>query len=83
MIMLTSQEIESFKLQLAESKKIAIVTHYNPDGDALGSSLAIYSYFLNLGFDVTCIVPNPFPDYLSWMPGADKVLNAQKQFSFI
>lgn len=79
MIMLTSQEIESFKLQLADSKKIAIVTHYNPDGDALGSSLAIYSYFLNLGFDVTCIVPNPFPDYLSWMPGADKVLNAQKQ----
>lgn len=77
--MLTEQEIDLLKLQLADCKKIAIVTHYNPDGDALGSSLAIYSHFKELGFEVNCIVPNPFPDYLSWMPYASQVVNAQKQ----
>lgn len=77
--MLTQQEIENYKLQLTGNKKIAIVTHYNPDGDALGSSLAIFSHYLELGYDVSCIVPNPFPDYLSWMPYSVKVVNAQKQ----
>lgn len=76
--MITKQQIETFASQLIENKKIAVVTHYNPDGDALGSSLAIYSYFTNLGHEVSCIVPNAFPDYLSWMPGADLIVNAQK-----
>lgn len=76
--MITKQQIESFATHLIGSKRIAVVTHYNPDGDALGSSLAIYSYFINLGHEVTCIVPNSFPDYLSWMPNAQLIVNAQK-----
>ena len=81
MDMLTLQEIDSFKLQLARSKKIAIVTHYNPDGDALGSTLAIFSHFQEIGFEVNGILPNPFPDYLSWMPFSEKLINAQKQLA--
>jgi phosphoesterase RecJ-like protein len=76
--MLTQQQIESFASQLVGNKKIAVVTHYNPDGDALGSSLAIVSHFSRMGFESQCIVPNPFPDYLSWMPGVDRIINAQK-----
>ncbi|PKP27973.1 MAG: DHH family phosphoesterase, partial [Bacteroidetes bacterium HGW-Bacteroidetes-19] len=76
--MLTQQQIESFTSQLVDNKKIAVVTHYNPDGDALGSSLAIVSHFSKMGFESQCIVPNPFPDYLTWMPGAENVINAQK-----
>ena len=76
--MLTTQKIASFKLQLAESKKIVIVTHYNPDGDALGSSLALYSFFRNNGYRVCCIAPNSFPNFLDWMPGTDTILMAHK-----
>jgi phosphoesterase RecJ-like protein len=77
---LTPSQISEFKQKLAESKTIAICTHYNPDGDAIGSSLALRSYFTTLGFEVKCIIPNNLPNFLQWMPAAETIINAQKQF---
>ena len=59
--------------QLNKAKSIAILSHINPDGDALGSSLALYHYLLKLGKNVSIIMPNDYPDFLKWMPGSDKV----------
>lgn len=56
------------------SKKIAIITHVNPDGDAMGSSLGLYKIFRNIGHEVTVITPNPYPGFLHWLPGNDNVL---------
>ena len=53
---------------------IAIFTHQSPDGDAMGSSLGIYHYLKSLGKQAQVIVPNAFPDFLAWMPGASDVL---------
>ncbi|NVN96031.1 MAG: DHH family phosphoesterase [Bacteroidetes bacterium] len=53
---------------------IVIVSHSNPDGDALGSSLALYNYFLLKDQVVNVIVPNNFPDYLGWMKGSENIL---------
>ena len=78
--MLTPSQISEFQQKLAKSKKIAICTHYNPDGDAIGSSLALQSYFTTLGFEVKCVVPNSMPDFYSWMPGTETIITAQKQF---
>ena len=78
--MLTSSQISEFKQQLASSRKIAVCTHHNPDGDAIGTSLALRSYFSAQGFEVNCVIPNNMPDFLKWMPGADTIINAQKQF---
>jgi phosphoesterase RecJ-like protein len=77
---LTPSQISEFQQKLAESKKIAICTHYNPDGDAIGSSLALRSYFTTQGFEVKCVVPNNMPEFYTWMPGAETIINAQKQF---
>jgi phosphoesterase RecJ-like protein len=77
---LTSSQIAEFQQKLAESKKIAVCTHYNPDGDAIGSSLALRSYFTAQGFEVDCVIPNNMPEFYKWMPGADTVINAQKSF---
>lgn len=55
-------------------KKIVIVSHVNPDGDALGSSLALCLFAKKLGADAKVIVPNDFPNYLAWMPGIQDVL---------
>jgi phosphoesterase RecJ-like protein len=77
---LTSFQVKEFQQKLSESNKIAICTHYNPDGDAIGSSLALYSYFTTQGFDVKCVIPNNMPEFYKWMPGADAIINAQKQF---
>jgi phosphoesterase RecJ-like protein len=76
---LSLSQISKFQQQLSACKTIAICTHYNPDGDAIGASLALKSYFTSVGFDVKCLIPNNMPDFLKWMPGADTIINAQKQ----
>jgi bifunctional oligoribonuclease and PAP phosphatase NrnA len=69
-------EIEILAIQelLATPKKIAIIPHRSPDGDAMGSTLALYHFLLKLNHNVTVIAPNDFPDFLAWMPSSEKVL---------
>ena len=72
---LTKQEISSaFKL-INKASSVAIITHISPDGDALGSSLAMQRYMRFLGKEpLAVIVPNKFPDFLAWLPGAEDIL---------
>jgi phosphoesterase RecJ-like protein len=56
------------------SKQIAIITHVNPDGDAMGSSLGLYKILRNTGHEVTVITPNVYPGFLHWLPGNNNVL---------
>jgi len=67
--------IEAFRLQLAKSQKIVITTHKNPDGDAMGSSLALWHYLRGKNKEVQFIVPNRYPDFLHWMPGQEEVID--------
>jgi phosphoesterase RecJ-like protein len=60
---------------LNKSKKIVIVTHWSPDGDAIGSSLGLYNYLIQKQHKVTVITPNDYPSFLFWMPGNDKVID--------
>lgn len=54
-------------------KKITILTHVNPDGDAIGSSLGLFFFLKKLGHELEMMVPNDFPDFLAWMPGASQI----------
>ena len=56
-----------------------ICTHVNPDGDAIGSSLALKLYLERMGKQATVVVPNIFPDFLKWLPCADTILIHTKQ----
>jgi len=58
---------------LKNSEKIVITTHQSPDGDAIGSSLALCGYLKKKGFDVSVVVPDSFPKFLKWMEGAKDV----------
>lgn len=69
---------QRFKKLLKNSQKIAIVTHWSPDGDAMGSSLALYLFLLKLGKKAQVIVPNAYPDFLQWLPGNKQVINFQE-----
>ncbi|MFV0565601.1 MAG: DHH family phosphoesterase [Flavobacteriaceae bacterium] len=66
--------IDSVKQLLATPKNIVIVSHKNPDGDAIGSSLALYHFLLKLNQKVTVIMPNDYPNFLKWMPGENTIL---------
>ena len=59
---------------IESAQNVIILTHQSPDGDAMGSSLAIYHYIKSLNKNAKVIVPNAYPDFLAWMPGADTVL---------
>jgi len=58
---------------LDNSQKVVITTHQSPDGDAIGSSLALFGYLVKKGFDVSVVVPDNFPKFLKWMKGAENV----------
>ena len=71
---MTHQDIIEIKKLLSERKRIVIVTHKNPDGDAMGSSLGLYNFLLQKNHSVKVVVPNGYPAFLQWLPGDDKVI---------
>ncbi len=74
------EKIESLKGYLSgDGKHIAIVTHTNPDGDAIGSSLAWARVLRSMGHSVQTLVPNRYPAFLDWMDGIEGMIVAKEQ----
>ena len=75
------QDIQEVQLLLSTPKKIAIIPHRGPDGDAMGSTLELYHFLLKNNHDAVVISPNEFPDFLAWMPGSEtvKIFEKDKQ----
>jgi bifunctional oligoribonuclease and PAP phosphatase NrnA len=62
----------------AGSQTVLILTHRNPDGDAIGASMALYNLLSKMGHKTNVIVPNSVPAFLQWMPNAEKIVNYTK-----
>ncbi len=62
--------------QIRAAEKILILTHFNPDGDALGALLALYLILKKLDKDVTAVVPETVPATFSFMPNIGEVHNS-------
>ena len=62
------------KEKLTSPKRIILTTHTNPDGDAIGSCLAMFFYLSKKKHTVNIIIPDPFPGFLSWLPGQENIL---------
>ena len=71
---LSVSKIEALKELLATPQSIVILSHTNPDGDAVGSSLAWAEILRKQGHQVTCILPNRYPYYLDFMPDISSVV---------
>lgn len=71
--------IDKLKDLLKPGVKAAIVTHINPDGDAIGSSLGWADFLREQGLEVAVITPNSCPDFLAWMHRADEITVFDKQ----
>ena len=59
---------------ITNPKQVVITTHRGPDGDAMGSSLAMFHFLKKLGHNVTVITPNKYADFLHWIPGNSEVI---------
>ena len=66
--------IQQTKEEILNASNIVIVSHVSPDGDAIGSSLALFQFLKIMEKNVTVIMPNAFPDFLKWMPGCNEIL---------
>jgi phosphoesterase RecJ-like protein len=71
---MNSDDFQRVKSLLSTPKRIGIVTHRNPDGDAFGSSLALNFYLKKLGHQVDVVSPNDCPGFLKWMPGEKEIV---------
>ncbi len=74
MIIEIDKIVESLHQPLAKMRSIVIIVHQNPDGDAIGSALALYAFLVNQQHQVDVLVPNEYPFFLKWLPNSDKVL---------
>ncbi len=71
---LSIEKISQFKKLINESENIVLFVHHNPDGDALGSSLALKSVIDSLGKKSTVVAPNELPGFLSFLPNYSSVI---------
>ena len=71
---MSKTDFTELKQLLSSPKKIAIVAHKSPDGDAIGSSLGLYHYLISKRHEISVIMPNDYPDFLKWMPGNDQIV---------
>ena len=72
---MTPTEVKKVKTLLSKPRNIVIVTHWSPDGDAMGSSLGLYNYLIQKKHKVQVITPNDYPVFLAWLPGNKKVID--------
>ncbi|WP_396190911.1 bifunctional oligoribonuclease/PAP phosphatase NrnA [Flavobacterium sp.] len=71
---MNEKDIQAITELLATPKKIAIIPHRSPDGDAMGSTLGLYHFLLKLNQQPVVIAPNDFPEFLAWLPASETVL---------
>lgn len=72
------QTIDQFFPVLNKPFKAVITCHQKPDGDAMGSSLALYHFLKQLGHDVKVISPTNWAPFLDWMPGVKEVIDFEQ-----
>lgn len=57
---------------------IVITAHKSPDGDSIGSSVAMLEFCKSLGKTAVICHPDPAPDFLLWLPEAKNILNMEQ-----
>lgn len=80
MMKFSKNGIEKLRNLIETSQKITLITHYNPDGDALGASAAVFYYLKEKGKDVVSIIPNTFPKNIGFVVESIDYIIAEKEF---
>lgn len=77
---MNSEDISITNKLLSTAKKIVVVGHKNPDGDAVGSCLGLCNFLKQKGHQTQVVMPNDFPDFLKWIPEASSIINYEQNF---
>ena len=68
------EKIKEFKTAVETSSNIVLIPHHNPDGDAIGASLALKLLLQNIGKKAVVVSPSKYPKFLQWLPDNDNVM---------
>ncbi|MBK8847603.1 MAG: DHH family phosphoesterase [Bacteroidetes bacterium] len=71
-------ELTAVNALLTQEGTVAITTHHKPDGDAIGSCVALYHYLCDRNKECCIILPSDFPDFLSWMVEGTNYINYEE-----
>lgn len=77
-LILNESQVLELQNLISKANRIVICAHVNPDGDAVGTTLAIQHWLERMGKTATIVLPNDFPDFLRWMPGAHDIVTFSK-----
>ena len=64
---------QQLKVLLSTPQNCVIFPHKNPDGDALGSTLALWHFLQKKGHQCHVVSPNEYPKFLEWLSGQEKI----------
>jgi bifunctional oligoribonuclease and PAP phosphatase NrnA len=70
---MTQKQIEKTHILINQAQNILIFSHRNPDGDAIGSSLALSHFFNTLNKKNQVVLPNAIPENMKWMPNWEHI----------
>ncbi len=76
---MTKKTLSTIERLLNEQKKIVVIPHQNPDGDAVGSSLGLAIFLEKMEHKVTVVAPNDYPKFLKWLPKSKSVIQFELQ----
>lgn len=74
-----NETLQAFSDFLSEPRRLLILSHKNPDGDAVGSASGLQIILRNAGHQVQAAVPDDSPDFLKWLPGNKEILIFDKK----
>lgn len=63
----SKEKTAQFEDQLSKASHVSIIAHQSPDGDALGSLLAMKYLLQNKGIESSAILPDPVPEFIQWL----------------
>lgn len=82
--LLTPAQVEQLNQLIGGASHILLLGHSRPDGDALGSCLG-WAEYLSVHYGKACsiVVPNAYPDFLQWLPGAERIVRDDKHHDVV
>lgn len=64
---------------ITNAHSIVITAHRSPDGDSIGSSMALYHLLKKWQKNVTVVHPDPAPEFLHWVPSQEVIIDFENQ----
>jgi len=68
------EDLSKLSELLAFPKEIVLLSHRNPDGDAIGSCLALSLYLQGKGHKTSVLFPSEYPLAFEWMPQSEEII---------